>query len=143
MTMILPNDDLQIVPISDDADRHLESLSAAGELHRSLRPNLPDDYQAYMRRMFAEGAEMVVATVNGVAKLLAVYRCHHTTFHGLRFYVDDLVTVEGDRGKGYGNFLLSWCEKRARERGCDFFDLESGVHGYVLEKSKGDGQNSD
>jgi GNAT superfamily N-acetyltransferase len=108
-------------------EKHSASLSAAAALHRSFRPNLPSDYEGYMRRMFAEGAGMVVATVDGVVKSIAVYRCHHTTFHGLRFYVDDLVTCESDRGKGYGRTVLAWCEQRARERRCDSFDLESGV----------------
>jgi GNAT superfamily N-acetyltransferase len=116
-----------IIPISDEPDRHARYLSAACELHRTLRPNLPDDYEAYMRRMFAEGAEMAILTVDGVTKSIAVYRCHHTTFHGLRFYMDDLVTTEAERGQGYGRTLLAWCEERARMRGCDSFDLESGV----------------
>jgi GNAT superfamily N-acetyltransferase len=80
-----------------------------------------------MRQMFKEGAEMVTLMKNSEAKSLAVYRCHHTTFHGFRFYLDDLVTDESERGRGYEQKIISWCEARARERGCDTFDLESGV----------------
>jgi GNAT superfamily N-acetyltransferase len=80
-----------------------------------------------MRRMFAEGAEMAILLAGGEVKSLAVYRSHHTTFHGHRFYVDDLVTDQAERGQGFGARMLAWCEARARERGCDVFDLESGV----------------
>jgi GNAT superfamily N-acetyltransferase len=117
----------EIIPITDDLARNAAHLSAAAALHRSLRANLPADYEAYMRRMFAEGAEMAVLVVDGAVRSLAVYRSHHTTFHGLRFYVDDLVTDEAERGRGFGGQMLAWCETRARERGCDAFDLESGV----------------
>lgn len=116
-----------IVPVSDDIERHRDVLRSAESLHRTLRPALPPDYEAYMRRMFAEGAEMAALLVAGVVRSLAVYRCHHTTFHGLRFYVDDLVTDEAERGRGFGQSLLTWCEQRARARNCDAFDLESGV----------------
>lgn len=117
----------EIIPVTDDLARNAAYLAAAAALHRSLRANLPADYEAYMRQMFAEGAEMAVLIADGAIRSLAVYRSHHTTFHGLRFYVDDLVTDEAERGRGFGGQMLAWCENRARERGCDAFDLESGV----------------
>ena len=118
---------LEICPITDDLARYTAHLSAAAALHRSLRPKLPADYEAYMRQMFAEGAEMAVLLADGAVRSLAVYRSHHTTFHGFRFYVDDLVTDEAERSRGFGGRMLAWCENRARERGCNAFDLESGV----------------
>jgi len=129
MSMNLPAAGVQfeILPITDDLGRYAAHLTAAAPLHRSLRAHLPTDYEAYMRRMFAEGAEMAVLLADGAVRSLAVYRSHHTTFHGFRFYVDDLVTDEAERGRGIGALMLAWCERRARERGCDTFDLESGV----------------
>jgi GNAT superfamily N-acetyltransferase len=118
----------EIIAISDSVEENLPLLLGSETLHRELRPGLPASYSDYMRRMFSEGAEMAVLLENGSPKSLAVYRCHHTTFHGFRFYVDDLVTGEAERGSGYGAALLSWCEARARERGCDTFALDSGVH---------------
>lgn len=60
-------------------------------------------------------------------KALAVYRIHQTTFQGRRFYLDDLVTGEEERGQGLGATLLDWCVTRARTERCDTFALESGV----------------
>ncbi len=102
-------------------------LGRSEALHRALRPSLPADYEGYLRRMFSEGAQMAVLHADGEAKALAVYRSHHTTFHGLLFYVDDLVTEEADRGRGRGAALLRWCEDRARAQGCRTFALDSGV----------------
>ena len=104
-----------------------EWLGRTEALHRSLRPDLPSAYQAYLEQMFSEGAHMAVLHVSGTPKALAIYRIHHTTFAGLRFYMDDLVTTELERGQGYGTALLSWCEATARTKGCSTFALDSGV----------------
>jgi len=121
------SDQIELIPLTDNLDRYSQNLSEAKTLHRAFRPTLPDDYERYMGLMFEEGAEMVTLSVGGVTKSLAVYRTFHTTFHGYRFYIDDLVTDEADRSRGYGKTILDWCEARARQRGCDFLDLESGV----------------
>jgi hypothetical protein len=41
-------------------------LTASGELHRTLRPSLPGDYESHMLRMFGEGAKMAVLHVDRV-----------------------------------------------------------------------------
>lgn len=119
----------QIIAITDDLAANEPVLLASEGLHRQLRPTLPaaSAYADHMKRMFAEGAEMAVL-VDGAPRALAVFRRLLTTFHGRRFYVDDLVTDENSRSKSYGGELLAWCEARARATGCDYFTLESGVH---------------
>jgi GNAT superfamily N-acetyltransferase len=102
-------------------------LARCEALHRTLRPALPADYAGLLRTMFREGAAMAVLHDAGKPLALAVFRHHHTTFQGLRFYVDDLVTDEALRGAGHGAALLDWCEARARALGCDTLALDSGV----------------
>lgn len=77
--------------------------------------------------MFAQGAKMAIIPVGEQVMALAVYRIHLTTFHGLRLYVDDLVTDERERGQGFGAALMKWCMERARLEDCDTFALDSGV----------------
>lgn len=113
--------------LSDDEATMADWLARAEPLHRALRPNLPREYQAYLRLMFSEGAQMAVLHEAETPKAIAVYRIHHTTVSGRRLYVDDLVTAEEERGRGYGAALLLWCEETAREHGCDAFSLDSGV----------------
>ena len=113
--------------LQDDETTIADWLRCAENLHRTLRPALPADYEGYLRKMFSEGARMAILHVANAPKALAVYRIHHTTFQGLRFYVDDLVTEEAARGQGFGSALLDWCVGKARAEQCDTFALDSGV----------------
>ena len=113
--------------VSDDEATITDWLTRTEPLHRTLRPDVPSDYQAYLRLMFSEGAKMAVLHASGVPKALAIYRILHTTFNGRRFYVDDLVTVEHARGRGYGSTVLRWLEDQARANFCHTFSLDSGV----------------
>ena len=101
-------------------------LARCEALHRQLRPQLPADYAGLIRTMLAEGAGMAVLHAGGAPQALAIWRHHHTTFHGHRFYLDDLVADEAARGRGHGAALLAWCQARATALGCDTFALESG-----------------
>jgi GNAT superfamily N-acetyltransferase len=45
-------------------------------------------------------------------------------------YVDDLVTDAERRSGGFGGALLDWLVDRAREEGCRYLELDSGVHRF-------------
>jgi GNAT superfamily N-acetyltransferase len=47
---------------------------------------------------------------------------------GRTLYVDDLVTDETRRSRGYGKAMLDWLQNYAREAGCETFSLDSGTH---------------
>src|SRR5690349_6649075 len=100
--------------LQDDETTIADWVRRSERLHRTLRPSLPADYEGYLRRMFSEGARMAILHVSDEPKALAVYRIHHTTIQGLRFYLDDLVTDEGERGRGLGAAMLDWCIAKAR-----------------------------
>jgi GNAT superfamily N-acetyltransferase len=53
---------------------------------------------------------------------------------GWHMYVDDLVTDELGRSRGYGAFLMDWLVARAREEGCDNLDLDSGVQRFAAHR---------
>lgn len=112
---------------TSDAAARARLLAAVEPLHRQLRPKIPAPYAAWLERMFAEGAHLVALFDAGEPRALAVWRAYHTTFNGLRFYVDDLVTDETQRSRGHGGALLAALEARARQMGCDTFTLESSV----------------
>ncbi|HQT67033.1 MAG TPA: GNAT family N-acetyltransferase [Acetobacteraceae bacterium] len=117
----------QIIAISDDIAAHQAWLAAAEPLHRQLRPDIPAPYADYMRKMFTEGAEMAVVVEAERIRAIAIYRCLHTTYQGYRFYVDDLVTDESARSRGFGGQMIDWLEARARVRGCPALALDSGT----------------
>ncbi|WP_072564559.1 GNAT family N-acetyltransferase [Granulibacter bethesdensis] len=117
-----------IVPVTDLPEEQAASwLDAAETVHRQLRPAIPDPYVGHMRAMIAQGAEMAILVEGGIVRAVTVYRCYLTTYRGFRFYVDDLVTDEASRSCGHGEALLDWLRQRARQRGCQALDLDSGV----------------
>ncbi len=96
-----------------------------------LRPHLIDaddlvtrvsrqqDY-ADWRLVFVEDDDRVVAC--------AGFRIHEWLVSGKVLYVDDLVTADTGRSKGYGKALLDWLKDLAREEGCVQLRLDSGTH---------------
>jgi len=120
---------MNIVHITDDAGRIVEPawLKRAEGVHRQLRTALPADYEGKMRRVFAGGARMCVATEGGAVLGVAVYRVSENTFEGLHLYVDDLVTDEKQRSKGVGRSLMEHLQGLARAADCEAYTLDSGT----------------
>ena len=55
------------------------------------------------------------------------FRIQNCLHSGKTLYVDDLVTAEDQRSKGFGEMLMAWMENHAREQGCETFSLDSGT----------------
>ena len=120
---------MNIVQVTDDAGRVVEPgwLKRAEGVHRQLRTALPPDYEGKMKRVFAGGARMCVATEGGAVLGVAVYRISENTFEGLHLYVDDLVTDEKLRSKGVGHALMEHLRDLARAADCEACTLDSGT----------------
>jgi GNAT superfamily N-acetyltransferase len=109
-------------------------LRKAEHVHRQLRPHLPADYAAAMRRVFSGGARMCVAARGGEVTGVAVYRIYENTWNGLKMYVDDLVTDETRRSGGIGHALMEHLQDIARAAGCTSLTLDSGTHRQQAHK---------
>jgi GNAT superfamily N-acetyltransferase len=57
---------------------------------------------------------------------MACFRKMEVSFSGKTLYVDDLVTHPGHRRKGYGEILLRWMIRYAKDHDYDHFSLDSG-----------------
>jgi hypothetical protein len=127
---------MNIVPITDASGNIAEPvwLARAESVHRQLRTALPADYQGKMKRVFAGGARMCVATEGDAVRGVAVYRISENTFEGLHLYVDDLVTDERQRSKGVGRALMEHLQKLARAAGCEAYTLDSGTQRQQAHK---------
>jgi GNAT superfamily N-acetyltransferase len=121
---------MEIIRVTDDDHRVVEPdwLGRAEAVHRQLRPQLPEDYGAKLRAIFASGGEMCVAVRERQVVGVAVFRCYDNTHAGRKFYVDDLVTDAAARSSGVGRAMLVFLEKLARNRGCSGLELDSGTH---------------
>jgi GNAT superfamily N-acetyltransferase len=120
---------MNIVHITDDSGRVVEPawLKRAEGVHRQLRTALPADYEGKMRRVFAGGARMCIATDGDAVLGVAVYRISENTFEGLHLYVDDLVTDERQRSRGVGRALMEHLQGLARAADCEAYTLDSGT----------------
>jgi len=127
---------IRIVDVNDANGNVVEAdwLAAAEAVHRQLRPHLPQDYAAKMRRVFADGARMCVAVRDGKVVGVAVHRVHENTFDGVQMYVDDLVSDEAQRSSGIGRALLDHLQGLARTAGCAKFNLDSGTQRQQAHK---------
>lgn len=99
---------------------------------RQLRPHLKDEgeFVARARRQMAEQNWHLVYAQDDGGDVAACsgFRILECLASGRTLYVDDLVTDETRRSKGFGEILLRWMEAHAREKGCETFSLDSGTH---------------
>lgn len=131
-----PHGETTIVAITNDAGDVVEPewLAKSEAVHRQLRPDLDRDYAAAMKRVFADGARMCVATRGSLVVGVAVHRTYTNTCDGLHMYVDDLVTDERERSSGVGRALLDHLQHVAQRAGCKRITLDSGTQRQQAHK---------
>jgi len=127
---------IRIVDITDTQGRVIETawLDKARRVHLQLRPHLPEAYAAKMQRIFDGGGRMSVAAIGEDVAGLGVYRMFENTVHGMKMYVDDLVTDETRRSTGVGHALMEHFQSIARKAGCSTYTLDSGTHRQQAHK---------
>lgn len=74
-----------------------------------------------------DGYRFVAGFQDGACRAVAGYRILVNVHRGRVLYVDDLVTSARHRSKGIGRALMAYLRDRAREAGCDYVSLDSGV----------------
>lgn len=94
---------------------------------KALRPHL--EYSKYLEQfklIQKEGYKLMYIEEEGKVASIMGYRIVNFFFSGKTFYVDDLCTLETNRGKGYGGALLEWGIEKAKSENCKCFTLDSG-----------------
>jgi len=112
----------------DDPAARRPLLLAGEALHRQLRPALEADYPAQIERLIPEGARLVQVVDDGQVRAIALWRVFETTYCGRRLEIEDLVSGEAHRSKGYGAAMLRWLHDQAVALGCPTTTLISGTH---------------
>lgn len=95
---------------------------------RQLRPHLNE--QSFVPRVeaqIAQGFRLAFLEERGEVLAVAGFRIMEMLASGRTLYVDDLVTSEAHRSRGFGHTLLRWLEQHARENECKTFSLDSGT----------------
>ena len=113
------------MPEHADTDAEIQSCY---DVMAELRPHIArEQFLPLIRSMQADRFRLACIRVEGRVVAVAGYRISTNLVYGRNLYVDDLVTAENERSKGYGRELLAWLRNIAVEKGCKAFQLDSGV----------------
>jgi GNAT superfamily N-acetyltransferase len=94
---------------------------------RQLRPHLEQDKYVEMIRslMASDGLELLVLSENATVRAVAAYRVMNMLYCGRLIYIDDLISDERVRSRGYGAQLIARLKEEGRELGCSEIQLIS------------------
>lgn len=110
--------------LGPDDDRLREAYPVLLE----LRTELPEDrFLEMYSAAYPEGYRVVAGYDEGECRAVAGYHLTHGFLHGRFMYVDDLVTGDRWRSKGYGAALNAYLWDKARAAGCSNVQLDSGT----------------
>jgi GNAT superfamily N-acetyltransferase len=100
-----------------------------------LRPHVAaEDFLQRVRRQMEIAGYGLAYVSDGEVKAVAGFRISECLAWGRFMYVDDLVSKEGERSKGYGGQLFDWLVEHARGEGCEQFHLDSGVQRFAAHR---------
>jgi GNAT superfamily N-acetyltransferase len=103
-------------------------IAAAFPLMRELRDRLREEtFLAEVRRQQIEGYKLIGLFDGERLVALAGVRRTHTLSRGEHLFVDDLVTLSGEQGRGHGRALMRWLARRAHEEGLARIHLDSRI----------------
>lgn len=126
----MPEASLHIQVASSDAD-----VMACFPVLRELRPQLVEsEFLARVRRQQQERFQLAFVADAGEVVAVAGYRFMEKLFSDRVLYVDDLVTRDAARSRGYGHALFQWLAAQAREQGCSILELDSGVQRFAAHR---------
>ena len=99
---------------------------------RELRTRIVDEAEFVERvqRQQTQGYQLAFLESDSEVRAVAGYRYLESLFSGRNLYVDDLVTRDSDRSRGFGGELIDWLIKEARAYGCETLELDSGVERF-------------
>jgi len=107
-----------------------EEIARCFAVMAHLRPYLvAEEFVGRVQAQQAQGYRLAYLEGEADGAVVAVggFRVMEMLATGRTLYVDDLVTDETRRSRGYGKTMLHWLEMQAREAGCATFSLDSGT----------------
>ena len=116
---------MQITLATTDAQ-----IAATYDVMTQLRPHISrDEYLPFAKRLIANERFHLAALTDddGVVRAVAGYRVMEMLYCGRLMYIDDLVTDERVRSRGYGRALIDWLKAEARRVACTEVQLISRV----------------
>ena len=115
-------------------------IGACYDLMRQLRPHLAsvEDFVTRWRRQAADGYRILALWLEQRPypgpRALAGYRITENLVHGKFLYVDDLVSDQAERSRGYGAELLDKLKEEGRALGCKKLVLDTGLDNALAHR---------
>ena len=115
-------------------------IGACYDLMRQLRPHLAsvEDFVTRWRRQAADGYRILALWLEQGPypgpRALAGYRITENLVHGKFLYVDDLVSDQAERSRGYGAKLLDKLKEEGRALGCKKLVLDTGLDNALAHR---------
>jgi GNAT superfamily N-acetyltransferase len=131
----VPANNLNISPSVNEA-KSGEDIQRCWPVFHELRPHLTE--AEYMRRWQAqreEGYRIVFIEFDDIVVAAAGFRLMNTMAWGKILYLDDLIALPTQQGRGWGSALLRWLQAEAQARQCDAVHLDTGYHRYAAHKA--------
>ena len=105
-----------------------ERLHSAYPVLHELRTELTEPaFLEMYEQAYPEGYRVVGLFDEGECRAVAGYHLTHGFLHGRFMYIDDLVTADRWRSRGYGNALNDYLMTTAKAAGCSSVQLDSGT----------------
>lgn len=105
-----------------------EEILACFPVMAELRPHLvEDEFVVTVRRLMAEQRYRLVYLADNGVQAVAGIRIGEWLPLGTYMEIEDLVTTEAARSRGYGGWLFDWLAAYASEQGCRHLKLVSAV----------------
>ena len=112
-----------------------EEIRSCYPVMAELRPHVAaEEFLRRVRRQMEIAGYGLAYVSDGEVKAVAGFRISECLAWGRFMYVDDLVSKDGERSKGYGGQLFDWLVEYARGEGCDQFHLDSGVQRFAAHR---------
>ena len=117
------------------ASNEKEILRCYNAFHE-LRPHLTERaFVEQVTRQTRNHGYVLVYIIDADRVVAAAgYRVAEYLAWGRTFYVDDLITMEAARRRGFGGRLLDWLLDKAVELDCDAIHLDSGVQRHAAHR---------
>jgi GNAT superfamily N-acetyltransferase len=102
------------------------------DLFKALRPHLSEaEFLQRWRQQNAQGYQIVYIESDIGVAAAAGFRMLNTMAWGKIMYLDDLVALASEHGRGWGTQLLQWLQQTARQDGCSGIHLDTGYHRFA------------
>ena len=112
-----------------------EQIGRCCSVMRELRPHIKAiDFAARVLHQQKEGYQLALLDLDGVVRSVAGFRILNLLFSGRTLYIDDLVTHDSDRSRGFGADLFDWLVEHAKEQACEHLTLDSGVQRFAAHR---------